>query len=318
MAIAILVGRDDTEKQSFNWFIQEWKRVLLNLNPNLDIRIWPDVGSPDEIDTVLVWRHPYGVLKQLPKLKLIASLAAGVDHVMTDPDLPIGISIVRLTDPYMANDIVQYVLAYLLNHIKRIDHWASYQQEKLWSRKPPFNYSDKTIGIMGLGFLGAKAAHALANIGLNVTGWSYSPKILAHIKTYAGKSEFSEFLNQTDILICMLPLTNETQDILNKTTFEQLPQGAYIMNIGRGEHLVEPDLLQALASGQLSGACLDVFRQEPLPADHPFWSHPNIRVTPHIASVTNPKTAAPQVLDNYERMQKGQPLINEIDSVKGY
>lgn len=318
MAIAILVGRDATETKNYDWFIRDWQRALLALDPNLDIQVWPDIQHSDEINFALVWQHPLGALKQFPNLKVIASLAAGVDHVLIDTDLSHHIPIVRVLDPYMANDIVQYVTACVLHYVKRMDHWKMKQQQKLWWKQPPFTLSDKTIGIMGLGFLGKKAAHTLHQLGLNVIGWSNSAKTLTDIKHFVGKAEFNHFLSRTNILVCMLPLTNETKNILNQDTFAHLPANTYLINVGRGEHLVEEDLLIALNAGQLSGASLDVFRQEPLPSDHAFWLHPNIRITPHIASVTNPSTAAPQILENYQRSLSGQALLNRIDLSKGY
>lgn len=318
MAIAIFVGRDEEESHQYHWFIDAWKEALLKLDSNLDIRIWPDVGNHEEIELALVWRHPFSVLKQFSKLKAIMSLAAGVDHVFADHELSKTIPILRVMDPYMANDIVQYVLVCVLNYIKRMEAWAAYQKQKRWMKVPPFNFSDKTVGIMGLGFLGEKAARALLQCGINVIGWRYSKKPLAGINTFNGDEEFADFLAQIDILVCMLPLTLKTQDILNQDTFMKLRKGAYIINLGRGEQLVEKDLINALDSDQLSGACLDVFRQEPLPVDHPFWIHPKIRVTPHIASVTNPITAAPQVLENYKRALAGKELLNRVDWEKGY
>ncbi len=318
MAIAILVGRDEAENQAMTWFIHDWKRSLLALDPQLDIRIWPDVGDYQDIDCLLVWKHPLGTLQQFPKVKLIASLAAGVDHLFTDPNIDNHTPIVRVVDLYMANDIVQYVIAYVLRYIKLIPHWAQKQQQKLWFKEPPFSLADKNIGIMGLGHLGGKAAHLLQLLGLRVLGWSSSHKSLTGIKQFVGQAQFPDFLSQTDFLICMLPLTDKTKNILNQHTFAALRRGAYLINIGRGEHLVEEDLLQALDKGQLSGACLDVFHREPLPKDHPFWSHPNIIVTPHIASVTNPDTAAPQILENYQRALAGKPLLNQVDRKKGY
>lgn len=318
MAIVIIVGRNQQETKEYDWFINAWRKELLDFDSTLDIRIWPDVGNINDIVAAFVWLPPLGVFKQFPQLKLIASLAAGVDHVINDPELPKHIPIVRVMDPYMANDIVQYVQVCVLHYVKRMEVWEEKQKEKRWFKKPPFNYSDKTIGIMGLGFLGEKAARALQHVGLKVIGWRQSQKKIPDIKSYAGKEEFSQFLSQADILVCMLPLTYETRNILNKNTFVQLPQDAYIINLGRGEHLVEEDLLHALSSGQLSGACLDVFRQEPLPPEHPFWSHPKIRVTPHIASVTNPHTAAPQIYENYRNLMSGNKLLNTVDVKKGY
>lgn len=318
MAIALLVGASKEETDKFDWFINDWKKTFLELDKNLDIRVWPDVGNYSDIEAAFVWRHPKGVLNKFPNLKLIASLAAGVDHVLSDANLPERIPLVRVTDSYMANDIVQYVLETVLHYIKRMDDWAANQRKNVWTRNPPINLSFKTVGVMGLGFLGKKAAEILAQIGLKTIGWSRTSKSIPHIKCFAGKAEFSEFLSQTDILVCMLPLTSETENILNQNTFSALPQGAYVINIGRGEHLVEEDLIKALKTEQLSGACLDVLRQEPLPSDHPFWGQPKIRITPHIASVTNPKTAAPQILENYRRMLAGHELLNKVDFNKGY
>lgn len=318
MAIAILVGRNEAEQQANAWFTQAWKDTLLSLDPHLDIRIWPNVGNHQDIDCLLVWNHQLGLLNQFPQAKIIASLAAGVDHLLVDPDIDSRIPIVRVIDPYMANDIVQYVVAYLLRYIKRVPHWAEKQQQHSWSKEPPFTFSDKNIGIMGLGYLGGKAAQLLSQLGLKVSGWSYSSKTLTGITHFVGQSQFHDFLSQADILICMLPLTKKTKNILNKQTFAHLPTGAYLINVGRGDHLVEEDLLEALAQGQVGGACLDVFRQEPLPVNHPFWSHPHIIVTPHIASVTNPSTAAPQILENYQRVLSGKALLNRVDFSKGY
>lgn len=318
MAIALLVGRNDIERKKGAWFVDEWLSAMHAFDSNLDIRVWPDIGNIDEIDFVLVWRHPMGVLSQFTKAKAIASLAAGVDHIMEDSDLPKNIPIVRVLDPYMANDIVQYVLTTVLFYIKRMELWEEHQKEKIWDRKPPFNFSDHTIGVMGLGYLGSKAVNALHSIGLNVIGWSNSPKALGSIKTFTGKEEFNHFLSQTNVLVCMLPLTQETKSILNQKTFSLLRQHAYVINLGRGGHLVDDDLIVALDSGQLSGACLDVFYKEPLPQDHPFWVHPKVRITPHIASVTNAMTAAQQVYDNYLRAMAGEELLNLVDVSKGY
>jgi len=318
MAIAILVGRNEVEQQTYNWFTQGWKRALLSFNPDLDVRTWPNLGNYADIDYVLVWNHPLGILKKFTQAKAIASLAAGVDHLLVDPDIDHHVPIVRIMDPFMATDIVQYVTAYVLQYVKLVSHWALKQQQKMWFKQPPFTLSNKIIGIMGLGHLGGKAAHVLHQLGLKLVGWSHSPKTITGMTHYAGKAQLHEFLAQANVLICMLPLTKETKNILNRQTFAQLPKASYLINVGRGEHLVEDDLLDALASGQLSGACLDVFRHEPLPFDHPFWSHPHIIVTPHIASVTNPETAAPQVMENYRRLLAGEELLHRVNLRKGY
>lgn len=318
MAIAVLVGRDEKENKLSHWFIEAITQQLLALNPTTDIRIWPNMGNLDDIDLALVWRHSLGALKNLPQLKCIGSLAAGVDHVLVDADLPKNIPLIRVMDPYMAHDIVQYVLTYTLHYIKRVAHWGDCQKKNTWSRKPPFNFSDKTIGIMGLGFLGKQAAQTLQSIGLNVIGWSHSHKNLPGIKDFAGADQFDDFLTQTDILVCLLPLTSQTENILNHATFSRLKYGACIINVGRGAHLVEDELISNLDSGQLEQAYLDVFHQEPLPTEHPFWTHPKIVVTPHIASVTNPKTAVPQLIETYSKLLAGEAVVNLVNLTKGY
>ncbi|HSW69062.1 MAG TPA: glyoxylate/hydroxypyruvate reductase A [Gammaproteobacteria bacterium] len=318
MVIALLIGRDEKEKKSYDWFIEDISRQLLNLEPSLDLRIWPDIGKTADIDFALVWRHPLGALKKFPHLKCIGSLSAGVDHLITDPELSKETPILRVMDPHMANDIVQYVLTYVLHDVKRVSHWEQRQKKKIWAKQPPFNFGDKTIGIMGLGFLGKKIAEALQFIGLNVIGWSSSRKNFPHLKDFAGKEEFFDFLSQTDILVCMLPLTPATKNILNHDTFSQLKPNACLINLGRGEHLLEKDLLAALDSKKLHHAYLDVFSEEPLPSDHPFWEHPDIHVTPHVASVTQPKTAVPQLLKAYKKLLNGEAVVNLVDLKKGY
>lgn len=319
MAIAILAGRDATEQKQYEWFCATWRDVLLAQDATLDIRIWPNVGNVAEIDFLLVWRHPIGTLKQFTNAKAVQSLGAGVDHIFVDSELNRNTPIARIADPFMAGDIVQYVVAYTLQHIKLVKLWEMNQQKKFWAnREPPFTLSHKTIGIMGIGYLGKKAALILHDMGLNVIGWSQSAKEMPGITHYTGDAEFHDFLSKSDLLICMLPLTDKTENILNKNTFAKLPRDAFVINIGRGKHVVDEDLIAALDDGHLSGACLDVFREEPLPPNHPFWSHAKIIVTPHIASVTNPMTAAPQVYENYQRAMSNKALLNKVDIEKGY
>lgn len=318
MIIALLVGRDEKEAKLFHWFIEDVKRQLFKLNPTCDIRIGPSLDRTDEVEFALVWRPPFGILKKFPRLKCIGSLGAGVDHLMNDPDLPNTVPIIRVMDPYMANDIVQYVLTFVLHHVKRVDHWEACQKKNTWAKKPPFHFGNKTIGIMGMGFLGKKTAEALHAIGLKSIGWSKSHKTISGITHFAGQEEFPSFLSQTDILVCLLPLTSQTENILNRETFSKLRPDACLINLGRGGHLVENDLLFSLDSQKLSQAYLDVFREEPLPPDHPFWTHPRIRVTPHIASVTHPETAVPQLMEVYAELLAGKKIANQVNYTKGY
>ncbi len=318
MSIALLVGRDKKEQELYSWFTQEIYHQLKLFDPSVDIHIWPEIDEIKDIDLILAWRHPLGILKKFPQLKCIASLGAGVDHLMVDQEIPKHVPIIRVMDPYMANDILHYVLTYVLHYVKRVDHWDDCQIQKAWIKKPPFNFADKTVGIMGLGFLGKKAAQALQQIGLKVIGWSNSRKNIPGIQDYEGNAELIHFLSLTDILVCLLPLTPQTENILNDHTLSQLKPNACLINLGRGEHLVEADLISSLDSGQLSAAYLDVFRQEPLPTDHPFWRHPKIRITPHIASVTHPQTAVPQLIETYRKLLMGKVVNNVVDLARGY
>lgn len=318
MAIAVIIGRDEPDRKRYNYFLENAASLISTLQSGLDIRVYPNLGDHKDIDFVLAWRPPFGIFSQLPNLKCIASHGAGVDHLFADPHLPTHIPIVRIVDPAMSTEITQYVVMAVLNWLRRFDHWQAIQLQKHWGKIPPFNLLDKTVGILGMGFLGKQAAETLHSLGIKVIGWSNSPKNLTGISHFTGAAELKSFLSKADVLVCMLPLTPDTRDILNTENFAALPQGAYLINLGRGEHLVEADLLTALTSGQLAGACLDVFREEPLPTHHPFWSHPHIRITPHIASVTNPATALPQILENYRRAMAEKPLLNRVDPKKGY
>lgn len=308
---------DKKEMKMFQWFFDEWKKAFHQIDPAIDIRVWPDIGDPKDIVLVIAWKYPPGELKKYPNLKCIASMGAGVDHILNDPERPQEIPVVRIVDKQMAIDITQYVVAATLYYVKRFDQWAADQQKKLWKKEPPFNLANYQIGIMGLGHLGQHAAKALNQLGLRVIGWSQSKKEIKNIECFDGKN-LKKFLSKTNILICMLPLTKDTINILNEKNFNCLPQGAYLINVARGHLLVEKDLLSAIESGQIAGAYLDVFREEPLPQDHPFWTIPNIKITPHIASITNPKTAASQIIENYHRACRELNLINTVDLKRGY
>ena len=318
MKVALIMGANDFELQESKAQTYIWKQLLLKQNPLLNISIYPDETSNlEQIDILLVNKYPYGILKQFTKIKAILVLAAGVDYVLNDPELP-NVPITRLEDNDMAKQVAQYAVTYTLNIIKRVNHWKSQQNQQIWAKNAPYNYADKVVGIMGLGFMGTKIASMLDSLQIKTIGWSRTSKNLEAIRCYSGQSELNEFLSKTDILICILPLTVATSGILNLELFKQLKPGSDIINIGRGAHLVEQDLLTALENNHLSSAVLDVFNNEPLPKNHPFWLHPKITITPHIASVSNPETSIVQVLQNIKRISTNQPLINQIELAVGY
>lgn len=309
MAILILFRDRDPEP---------WLRAIREVDPQIDLRVWPDFGAARDIVFAIAWNHPDGVFQQFPNLRCLQSIGAGVDHILRDPALPEQVAVARIVDPSLARTMTRYLIAAVLSHSSHFPRYWRFQQKKQWQPLPAIAPAQCCIGIMGLGQLGEHAARAFADLGFAVHGWSRTPKSIPNVRTFAGEAQLADFLAETDILICLLPLTPQTQNILNRALFAQLPRGAYVINVARGAHLVDADLLSAFDSGQLSGACLDVFRQEPLPPEHAFWQHPKITITPHISSVTDPQSVAGQIVENYRRLRQNQPLQHTVDRSRGY
>ena len=295
-----------------------WRAQLTRLTQELEVRVWPEIGDPAAIDYALVWRPEPGFLASLPNLKLILSLGAGVDHLLGDPRLPLHLPILRLVDPHMTDAMSEYVVLQVLRLHRRDLDYRNQQGAGVWRKLDQQNAGQRRVGILGLGELGQDAAKKLKALGFDVAGWSRSEKAVEGVRSYAGAAGLAPLLGRSEIIVCLLPLTAETEGILNKRTLALLPKGAALVNAARGAHLVEEDLLAALASGQISAAVLDVFREEPLPVDHSFWHHPRVVVTPHIAAFTNPATASPIILDNIRRFEEGRPLLNRVDPARGY
>jgi glyoxylate/hydroxypyruvate reductase A len=296
---------------------EAWREALLARIPELDFRIWPEVGDPAAIDLALVWQPPPGELARYPKLRAILSLGAGIDGLLAQPGLP-DVPIARMVDPSLTRTMTEYVVLATLRHHRQFDHFEREQRAARWSYAFPPQAADRRVGVMGLGVLGSAVAHGLADHGFPVAGWSREAKQLFGIESFAGRAGLPAFLARTDILVCLLPLTRETAGILNAASFAGLPRGASLINVARGAHLVEADLIAALDSGQLAGATLDVFREEPLPPDHPLWRHPKVLITPHVASYASPLTAAEGVAANIRRARAGQPLLHQVDRARGY
>lgn len=298
---------------------ETWTAALKRRMPELAVRVWPEVGNPAEIDVALVWRYPQGDLKRYPNLKLIYSLGAGVDHILDDPDLPAGVPLARIVDPAgLTAGMTEYVLLSVLRYHRHLPDYERQQRERRWKKLPIPIAARRRIGILGLGELGRDAGMKLAALGFPVAGWSRSPKSVPGLESFAGETMLPAFLARTDILVCLLPLTPTTMGIINARTLSLLPRGAYVINAARGGHVVDSDLIAALDSGQIAGATLDVFHTEPLPQDHPFWTHPKVTVTPHIASTTNPETAGEQIIANIRRLIAGGPLLHLVDRDAGY
>lgn len=295
-----------------------WERAIETTSPKTDLRVHPMAGNKEEVEYALVWNHPPGALKEYPNLKVVSSMGAGVDHILRDPELPEGIKITRIVDEQLAVDMAEFVLALTMGHLRNLNLHKQKEPNAEWAPKAYLRIADVKVGIMGMGKLGTTVAKKLVGTGFQVHGWARSQKDLSNIKVYTGEAELDQFLSQSRILICLLPLTPETENILDQQLFEKLPKDAFLINVARGKHLVEEDLLAMVDNGHLSGAALDVFRNEPLPEEHPFWKHPQIQVTPHIASVTKPTSVVHQVLENYRRMKEGEELLNQVERKKGY
>lgn len=297
---------------------QWWKEHLQSLLPNIECRLWDDSGDPDDVLYAVVWRPPDGWLRGFSNLRCIFSIGAGIDHILEDTDLPAGVPIVRTTGTDLTQRMREYVCLHVLKLHRRSAETEAAQREKRWHNRIVPVAQERTVGIMGLGNLGRASADALCSLGFKVSAWTRHKRTVAGIDCYAGDAEFSAFLADTEILVCLLPLTTATENILKAELFSQLPPGASIINVGRGAHLDETDLLHALDSGQLSHATLDVFRQEPLPEAHPFWQHPNITITPHVASMIDPESGGKEIAANLQRFINGEPIEDLTDPARGY
>ena len=295
-----------------------WVAAIQAIAPDIELRVWPDDGAKDDITFALVWAQPQGIFAQYPHVQVIASMGAGVDNLLQDTSIPEQATVVRMVDPRLVSQMGDYVLAAVFNHGRQFPRYGHQQRQRQWQPLPPTHLGQITVGVMGLGQIGQSVAQRLVQAGFQVVGWSRRAKSMAQVQVFAGQPQLSDFLSASEILVCLLPLTAETENILNAETLTQLPLGAYVINVARGQHLVEADLLALLDRNHLAGACLDVMRQEPLPQEHPFWSHPKILITPHIASLTDPVSVAPQIVENYRRYTAGRPLLNQVDRRQGY
>ncbi|WP_425638380.1 2-hydroxyacid dehydrogenase [Algoriphagus yeomjeoni] len=292
-----------------------WIEQFNKLDPELSIKVYPEITEPEKVEYVFLWQHPEGILSDFPNLKLISSMGAGVDHILRDKSIPTDIPIVRIVDDKLTFSMTNYVVMAVLNYHRQISRYQMNQTRKVWDMSTP--ELDVTIGVMGVGALGKDVMDKLSYMGFPVVGFGFSEKTDFEYPYYA-KDQLDEFLKEVNVLVCLLPLTPDTENILNAELFEKCNPNTYLINVARGRHLVEEDLTKALETGQLSGAMLDVYREEPLPKGHPFWENWKITMTPHIASVTNPQAAAPQVIENIKRIRENRELVNVVNRVKGY
>jgi len=297
----------------------EWLARLQALAPEFTFVPAERLDDPASIEAAVVWRPPADLFERLPNLRWIFVLGAGVDDLLTSPEMRLpDVPIVRTVDPVMTERMATYVLAAILYWQRDLHDYAAHQREGRWAQHGNREPAEVTVGIMGLGAMGRAAADLLRRVGYDVAGWSRSPKDVAGVACFAGEDGLAAFLARTEFLVCLLPLTGATRGILGARTFAALPDHAVIINAGRGGHVVEADLLAALDAGRLRGAVLDVFATEPLPARHPFWRHPRILVTPHVASLSHPDTGAALAVEALRIVRAGGTPPHVVDRARGY
>lgn len=296
---------------------QHWQALFAKHAPDIAWRAWPDIGNPEDVEYLAAWQVPDNLMQLLPNLKVLFALSAGVDQLDLS-SLPSGLPVVRLLDPGITQGMCEYASWAVLSLHRDMLRYRQQQISHDWQAHMLQPAANRRVGVMGLGTQAQRILATLGSMGFALSGWARSAHQITGVDCYAGDAQLPAFLSQCDILLCVLPLTEQTQGILNRHVFAQLPRGAALINMGRGRHLVEDDLLDALDSGQLSGAILDVLQEEPAPADHPFWDHPQIVLTPHIAAMTQPATAFGVLLENIRRHQRGERMIGEVDRNRGY
>lgn len=294
---------------------EPWIEGLNAALPGSDISVW-EPGAP-HADYAVVWLPPQQFMDEQQGLKALFNIGAGVDGLLK-LRLPPQAHVVRLDDAGMAVQMAEYVCHAVIRHFRELDAYEADMQRGQWGYRKPRVRSDFTVGVMGLGVLGERVARAVAQFDFPVQGWSRSPKSLADVTTFSGEQGFKEFLASTRVLVNLLPLTPETEGIINRHTLAQLQKDAYVINVARGGHVVEEDLLAAVASGQLAGATLDVFRTEPLPAGHAFWNHSKITITPHTSARTLREESIAQIVGKIAALQRGGQVAGIVDPQRGY
>jgi glyoxylate/hydroxypyruvate reductase A len=295
-----------------------WAEAFAEIAPEIDFRPYQPGEDVSEVPYCLAWKATRGIWSGMRNLQAIFCLGAGVDRLLADPTMPRDVPLVRMVEPELTRGMVEYVLWQCLFHHRRVWELEAAQSCATWR---PHTYPapwDRTVGILGLGELGAAAAAKLVEFGFKVRGWSRTPKSLPKVESFAGLEQLPAFLAKAEILVCLLPLTTETRGILNAALLAQLPRGASLINAARGGHLVEADLATAMASGQIAAATLDVFETEPLPEGHPFWSTERLYITPHNASITDPRSGAWRIARQIAKFEAGEGLENVVDRARGY
>lgn len=294
-----------------------WAAQFARQAPHVPFRVWPDIGDAAQVRFLAAWLPPEKLAETFPNLEVLFSVGAGVDQLNLS-QVPAHVQLVRMIEPALVATMSEFVGFAAVALHRDIPLYLKQQRERIWREhrvRPP---GASRVGVMGMGVLGCAALARLRQLGFDCAGWNRSPRDVPGVTCYAGQAQLVDFLARTDILICLLPLTDSTRGILDRQLFEGLPEGAALVNVGRGGHLVERDLLRALESGRLRAAILDVCETEPLPHAHPFWDHPRIWITPHIASTTQPESAVDAVIANLRRYEFGEAMQGLVDRARGY
>ena len=294
---------------------EPWLQGLAAALPGAGIAVWQP-GAP-QADYAVVWAPPQQFMDEQPGLKALFNIGAGVDALLK-LRLPPQALVVRLDDAGMAVQMAEYVCHAVIRHFREFDAYEADMAAGRWGYRKPRLRSDFPIGVMGLGVLGERVAKALAQFDFPINGWSRSPKAIEGVRAFSGTEQFNDFLAASRVLVNLLPLTPETANVINQDTLARLQPGAYVINVARGAHLVEEDLLAAIDRGHVAGATLDVFRTEPLPAGHPFWNHPRITVTPHTSARTLRDESIAQIARKMAALQRGEAVAGVVDAQRGY
>lgn len=294
----------------------QWRAALARALPEAAIAVWPDV--PEAPDYALVWKPPAELFSRVQPRRAIFNLGAGTDVLLALPSLPDGVPVIRLEDAGMAEQMAEYATLAVLRIYRETDTYAAQQRERRWEPRPRIAKSGFGIGILGCGVLGRAVANALSPFGFPVAAWSRSRKSVPGIESFAGIAELPAFLARARVLVCLLPSTPGTRGLLDRAALASLPRGAHVVNIARGDLLVDEALVALLDEGHLAGATLDVFREEPLPPGHPFWHHPQMTLTPHVSALTLVEDSVAQVAAKIRQLERGEPVSGVVDRVRGY
>ncbi|MDC8757931.1 2-hydroxyacid dehydrogenase [Janthinobacterium fluminis] len=296
-----------------------WIADFAELLPEAEVHVWREGQKARPCDYALVWSPPQAILRELSEVKAVFNAGAGVDALLKFGDaLPQHVPVVRLDDAGMGVQMAEYVSHAVLRYFRRFDEYATQARAGQWQPLPAHRKEDFSVGVLGMGVLGSRVLEALAPFGFPLRGWSRTQKTLDGVACFSGADGLDAFLRGSRVLVCMLPLTPDTGNLLDRARLSALPPQAYLINVARGAHVAEPDLLTLIKSGHIAGATLDVFRNEPLPVQHPFWQEPRITITPHISALTLRRESVEQIAAKIRRLEAGLPIAGIVNRTQGY